>query len=271
MAEESSLLRRDGSEIGFVPTMGALHEGHISLIKKAASQCDSVVASIFVNPIQFGPKEDLAKYPRKIREDKEKLASAGCTILFLPSVEDMYRERMTSVHVSGITEKLCGVSRPGHFDGVATVVAKLFNIVRPDRAYFGEKDFQQLAVIKKMNEDLNFRIKIVSCPTVREKDGLAMSSRNAYLSKDERRRAPEIYRTLRMGAKMLKDGATPVKVREELKMRIEMIEGSRTDYLEILDEENLGEIRASTKRARIFSAVYMGSTRLIDNVGVKLR
>lgn len=271
MAKEASRLRREGAVIGFVPTMGALHEGHISLVKKAASQCDTVIASIFVNPIQFGPKEDLSKYPRSIREDSIKLNDAGCSILFLPSAEQMYSNRLTTVHVSGITQKLCGLSRPGHFDGVTTVVSKLFNIVKPDRAYFGEKDFQQLAVIKKMNEDLNFNIKIVPCPIIREKDGLAMSSRNVYLSKSERESAPNIYRALLSGAEMLKKGATPSAVKSEIAKRIKLIPGSRIDYIEILDELTFEKITAFSRRVRIFSAVFIGSTRLIDNIGVKIR
>jgi len=271
MREEIARIRKNGLSLGFVPTMGALHEGHLSLIKKSVSENKITVASVFVNPIQFGKNEDLSKYPRPFESDKRKLEKNGCSLLFFPSPEEMYKERLTTIHVEDLTEKLCGLKRPGHFDGVTTVVAKLFNIVSPDRAYFGEKDFQQYKVLQKMNEDLNFGIVIVPCPIVRENDGLAMSSRNIYLNKRERENAPLVYEELKYGAALLKKGLNPASVIKKIKSGISIIDGCKTDYIEILDESNLRKISKKTRKVRIFSAVFFGKTRLIDNIGVKIK
>jgi len=271
MREEIARIRKNGLNLGFVPTMGALHEGHLSLIRKSVSENSITVASVFVNPIQFGKNEDLSKYPRPFDADKRKLEKNGCSLLFLPSPNEMYKERLTTIHVEDLTEKLCGLKRPGHFDGVTTVVAKLFNIISPDRAYFGEKDFQQYKVLNKMNEDLNFGIKIVPCPIIREIDGLAMSSRNIYLNKKERKNAPLVYDKLKAGAASLKKGINPALVIKKIMAEISTIEGCKTDYVEILDDSNLRKISKNTKKIRIFSAVFFGNTRLIDNIGVKIK
>ncbi len=203
----SRALRREGKRIGFVPTMGALHEGHLSLVRAAKSQCDVVGASIFVNPLQFGPKEDLAKYPRNFDRDCELLKEEGVDFLFAPSVEEMYPAgAVTHVTVEGLSDRLCGKSRPNHFRGVTTVVAKLFHIVEPDVAFFGQKDAAQLAIIRQMVRDLNFAIEIEACPIIREPDGLAMSSRNAYLNSEERKAALALYSTLKRVQQLFDQG-----------------------------------------------------------------
>lgn len=202
--------RSEGKRIGFVPTMGNLHAGHAALVKKAGERADFVVVSIFVNPLQFGPSEDLDKYPRTLAADQERLLEAGCHLLFNPTVEEMYPDGMdgqTRIHVPGVSEGLCGASRPGHFEGVATVVSKLLNMVQPDLALFGEKDFQQLAVIRKLVRDLNLPVQIFGEPTVRAADGLALSSRNGYLDEQQRAAAPAIYRTLRQLGERIRAGA----------------------------------------------------------------
>lgn len=260
-----------GRKIGFVPTMGNLHEGHISLIKRSVKQCDITVASIFVNPIQFGENEDLDAYPRTFLQDKRKLLDAGCNIIFYPDEDIMYRDRKTNIHVSGITEGLCGASRPGHFDGVTTVVAKLFNIVNPHYAYFGEKDYQQLLTIRKMTYDLDMPVKIIGCPIIREEDGLAMSSRNSYLSSQERTDASQIYSALKKGAISIKQGKSTASVKRGIRKVIQCIHNARIDYIEILDSVTLKKPDNHTEQLRIVAAVFIGKTRLIDNIGVNVK
>ncbi|MEE8359377.1 MAG: pantoate--beta-alanine ligase [Candidatus Omnitrophota bacterium] len=256
------------ASIGFVPTMGYIHKGHLSLIKAARRQNDIVVMSIFVNPAQFGPKEDYMRYPRDLRRD-EKLAKAeGADAIFYPSVEMMYpRGYRTYVDVKDITDKLCGESRPGHFRGVATVVAKLFNIVSPDRAYFGQKDAQQVIVIKRMVKDLNMDIHIMAMPTIRERDGLAMSSRNVYLSKRERQDALVLHESLDLAKDMIGSGVRDAKkVKSSMEKLINSKETARVDYISISDITDLREVRSVGKDALIALAARIGKTRLIDNI-----
>lgn len=259
--------KRVGLSVGFVPTMGYLHEGHESLIKKAVSENDKVVVSIFVNPTQFGPNEDLAKYPRDLEKDSLICESAGADLIFHPEVEEMYAESAcTAVNMSGLTSGLCGKSRPTHFSGVCTVVTKLFNIVQADKAYFGEKDAQQLAIIKKMVEDLNIDIKIIGCPIVREEDGLAKSSRNIYLSPVEREAALVLNKSLKMARKAIEAG---MKNTSDLKgLIVEVIEKeplAKIDYVEIVDSKSLKEVNSIEDYILVALAVYIGKTRLIDN------
>jgi len=264
--------RGEGKRIGFVPTMGNLHDGHIALIRKAGQRADFVVASIFVNPLQFGPSEDLASYPRTLAADQDKLFEAGCHLLFAPNVEEMYpsgQALQTIVSVPRVSEGLCGGSRPGHFDGVSTVVSKLFNMVQPDLAVFGEKDFQQLAVIRTMVRDLNMPVQIIGEPIVRAEDGLALSSRNGYLSPEERASAPALYRTLRQMAEALRNGEQDyptllLKGREALQAA-----GMRPDYLEIRSATDLQPATAETRERVILAAAFLGKTRLIDNLQVE--
>ncbi|RJG24529.1 pantoate--beta-alanine ligase [Paenibacillus thiaminolyticus] len=262
------------AKVGFVPTMGYLHEGHASLMRQAKEQCAVTVLSIFVNPIQFGPNEDLAQYPRDEERDLKLAASLGIDIVFVPSPEEMYPQpTKTTIHVREVTEPLCGASRPGHFDGVTTVVAKLFHIVKPDRAYFGMKDAQQVAVIQQMVDDLNFDVAIVPCPIVREADGLALSSRNVYLSGEEREQALGLSRSLRMAEEWLRE--EPAFTAEEIKSRIRQVIGKAPladiDYVDILtfpalqalpSDEAVGNAGSDVL---IALAVRFGRTRLIDN------
>ncbi len=271
LKKELKNLKKKNRSIGFVPTMGYLHKGHISLIKRARKDNDIVVASIYVNPLQFGVNEDYGRYPRDLERDKRMLKENGCDILFAPSDKEMYKEQLVSVRIKDLSEKLCGISRPTHFEGVLTVVAKLFNIVTPDRAYFGEKDFQQYLIIKKMVEDLNFNLKVIACPIVREKDGLAMSSRNTYLSEDERKRALVLYRSLKAGKEIIEKSGDIKKAKETIREIIENEKPDRIDYIEIYDENGLKEITNDTKYCRIFLAVFFGKTRLIDNMRAKLK
>lgn len=265
--------RGEGKRIGFVPTMGNLHDGHIALIRKAGQRADFVVASIFVNPLQFGPNEDLASYPRTLAADQDKLFEAGCHLLFTPNVEEMYpsgQALQTIVSVPGVSEGLCGGSRPGHFDGVSTVVSKLFNMVQPDLAVFGEKDYQQLAVIRTMVRDLNMPVQIIGEPIVRAEDGLALSSRNGYLSPEERASAPALYRTLHQMADALRNGeqdyaALLLKGREALQAA-----GLRPDYLEIRSATDLQPATTGTRERVILAAAFLGKTRLIDNLQVDI-
>ena len=264
-------VRNEGKRIGFVPTMGNLHDGHIALVRKAGQRADFVVASIFVNPLQFGPNEDLASYPRTLAADQDKLFEAGCHLLFAPNAEEMYpngQGLQTIVSVPGVSEGLCGGSRPGHFDGVSTVVSKLFNMVQPDLAVFGEKDFQQLAVIRTMVRDLNMPVQIIGEPIVRAADGLALSSRNGYLSPAERESAPALYRTLKQMAEALRNGEQDYAAL--LRQGREALEaaGMRPDYLEIRSASDLQPATPGTRERIILAAAFLGKTRLIDNLQV---
>ena len=264
-------VRNEGKRIGFVPTMGNLHDGHIALVRKAGQRADFVVASIFVNPLQFGPNEDLASYPRTLAADQDKLFEAGCHLLFAPNAEEMYpngQGLQTIVSVPGVSEGLCGGSRPGHFDGVSTVVSKLFNMVQPDLAVFGEKDFQQLAVIRTMVRDLNMPVQIIGEPIVRAADGLALSSRNGYLSPAERESAPALYRTLKQMAEALRNGEQDYAAL--LRQGREALEaaGMRPDYLEIRSASDLQPATPETRERIILAAAFLGKTRLIDNLQV---
>ncbi|WP_456342540.1 pantoate--beta-alanine ligase [Thermovibrio sp.] len=264
----SLALKRVGKEVGFVPTMGYLHEGHLSLVRRARSENDAVVVSIFVNPTQFGPNEDFEKYPRDLERDAELLRREGVDYLFHPKAEEMYPEGYsTFVEVLGLTEGLCGAKRPGHFRGVATVVTKLLNIVQPERAYFGEKDFQQLQVIKRLVKDLNIPVKIVGCPIVREKDGLALSSRNTYLSPEERESAVALYRGLKLAKELFEKGERSAeKIKEEVeKLILSYPKVKKIDYVEIVDSETLKPVKEVKEGDTIALAVFVGSTRLIDN------
>jgi pantoate--beta-alanine ligase len=254
--------------LGFVPTMGALHEGHLSLVRAAKASCDMVAASIFVNPTQFGPTEDLAKYPRNFERDRELLENEGVTLLFAPSTEEMYPAgAVTWVNVEGLSEKLDGKSRPGHFRGVATVVAKLFHIAEPDAAFFGQKDAAQLAVIRRMVCDLNVAVEIVGCPIVRETDGLAMSSRNAYLNPTERKQALVLSRSLRR-VKELWDTGEHHAEKLAAAGRAEIGEESsvRLDYFEVVDAATLDPVQEARQGSLVAVAAFVGATRLIDNL-----
>jgi pantoate--beta-alanine ligase len=269
----ASTLLRGGATIGLVPTMGALHEGHLSLVRRARRECDTVVATVFVNPAQFGPREDFSSYPRDPKGDPEKLRGAGADVLFAPSVREMYPEGFTaSVSVGEIATRLEGASRPGHFSGVATVVLKLFHLTRPHRAYFGLKDFQQTVVIKRMVRDLNVPVKIVVSPTVREPDGLAMSSRNAYLSQAERRAAAVLWKALRAGREAIQNGnRNTSSVRSVVKRTISREPFARIDYVAVADPETLIEAKRIRLPVVILLAVRIGRTRLIDNLVVHSR
>ncbi|WP_043229070.1 pantoate--beta-alanine ligase [Pseudomonas sp. CF161] len=265
--------RSEGKRIGLVPTMGNLHSGHAALVTKAAQRVDFVVASIFVNPLQFGAGEDLDKYPRTLAADQEKLLQAGCHLLFAPNVEEVYPEGMsgqTRVSVPQLSEGLCGASRPGHFEGVATVVCKLFNMVQPDLAVFGQKDFQQLAVIRALVQDLNMPIQIIGEPTVRAADGLALSSRNGYLDEQQRAIAPALYRSLSQIAQAIEQGERDYpKLLGEQRQQLEAA-GLRPDYLEIRHATNLRPATADDRDLVILAAAYLGATRLIDNLHLNL-
>ena len=265
--------RARGEQVGFVPTMGAFHEGHRSLMRAARAHDDVVVVSLFVNPTQFAADEDLSRYPRDPNGDAEVAASEGVDVLFTPGVADVYPDgARTTVHVDGLTEGLCGRSRPGHFDGVTTVVTKLFSMVGPCRAYFGRKDAQQLAVIRRMTADLNLPVDVVGCPLVRESDGLAMSSRNAYLSADERARATVLSRALQAAGDAAVEGARDAeRLRAELREVLTNTPGVRVDYAEIVDAATLEPLVTIDRDALVAVATFVGSTRLIDNVVLSVR
>jgi pantoate--beta-alanine ligase len=258
--------RRSDQTVGLVPTMGAFHAGHRSLMRAAHGECDLVVISLFVNPTQFGPNEDLAGYPRDEEGDASAAAAEGVDVLFAPSVDEMYPdEPRTTVHVAGLTDRLCGASRPGHFDGVTTVVAKLFSIVGPCRAYFGRKDAQQLAVVRKMARDLDLPVEVVGCPLVREPDGMAMSSRNAYLNDEERSAATVLSRALNEAA----TGATARQSAESVRALVRELVGAEPlvdlEYVEVVDASMLEPIDELTGEVLVALAARVGRARLIDN------
>ena len=259
--------KTQGLTVGFVPTMGYLHEGHESLIKRAYEENDKVVVSIFVNPMQFGPKEDLASYPRDLKRDSEVCEKAGTDLIFHPENEEMYfNDFSTFVDMNGLTKGLCGKSRPIHFRGVCTVVTKLFNIVAPNRAYFGEKDAQQLAVIKRMVRDLNIDIEIIGCPIIREEDGLAKSSRNTYLGSEERKAALILSKAVKLGEDMAKSGENDAeKIVSKMKELINTEPMARIDYVEAVDAISIKPVKKMDGAVLVAMAVYIGKTRLIDN------
>lgn len=264
--------RKEGLSVGLVPTMGYLHEGHKSLIDKAVEQNDRVVVSVFVNPIQFGPGEDLATYPRDLNRDAALCENAGADLIFHPEPENMYFDDFcTFIDMDGLTKGLCGRTRPTHFRGVCTVVGKLFNIVAPDRAYFGQKDAQQLAVIRRMVRDLNFNLEIVGCPIIREEDGLAKSSRNTYLSPEERKAAVILHKGLLKGKAMAAEGETSAaRIKQAIREVIETEPLAKIDYVDIVDFDSIQEIDTLKSPFLAAVAVYIGETRLIDNFIVGL-
>ena len=257
--------------IGFVPTMGNLHEGHLTLVRAAKKICDVVVVSIFVNPIQFGAGEDFDSYPRTLEQDSRLLADVDCDIIFAPSVEQMYgtQPRLTNISVGQITDDLCGKSRPGHFDGVAVVVTKLFNIVQPNFAFFGQKDYQQLAVIRQLVQDLNMPLEVIGVPIVRAEDGLALSSRNGYLSEQQRAIAPTIYQLLKQAEQQLHEGHALAQVLESISNQLTQA-GFVVDYVEAR-QPNLQPIEEFDRDLVLFIAAKLGSTRLIDNLHINFK
>ncbi len=259
--------KREGLIVGFVPTMGYLHEGHASLMKRARLDCDKVVASIFVNPMQFGANEDLDSYPRDLEADAKLCESIGVDLIFHPEVEEMYADGFCSfVDMNGLTKELCGKSRPIHFRGVCTVVSKLFHIVTPDKAFFGQKDAQQLAVIRRMVKDLNMDIEVVGCPIVREEDGLAKSSRNTYLNDEERKAALILSKTIRLGEMLAEDGMTDAKVLvAAMKENLEKEPMAKIDYVEAVSMDTIEKVDKIEGNVLVAMAVYIGKTRLIDN------
>jgi pantoate--beta-alanine ligase len=268
VAELKKLRGKLAGPVGFVPTMGYLHEGHLSLVRQARAENTSVAVSIFVNPTQFGPKEDFRQYPRDTQRDLSLLKKEGADLVFMPSVDEMYPPGFNSwVEVGGVTERLEGASRPGHFRGVATVVAKLFNIVQPDRAYFGQKDAQQLIVIQKMAADLNMNLEVVAVPTVREPDGLAMSSRNTYLNTEDRRQATVLYQALDLAQKLYAGGEKDAEfIRRKMTELIQEKPLADIDYISIADAKTLEELDELKPPALVSMAVRIGKTRLIDNI-----
>jgi pantoate--beta-alanine ligase len=268
MLAASREARAAGNHLGLVPTMGALHEGHLSLVRAAKSRCQAVAVSIFVNPTQFGPNEDLTKYPRTVERDCELLKEEGVDMVFAPTPDEMYFSGATTwVTVEGMSEKLCGRSRPGHFRGVTTVVSKLFHIVEPDVAFFGQKDAAQHAIIRRMVRDLNFPIEIVVCPIVREASGLAMSSRNAYLSAEQKRQALVLFRSLREIERGFQSGERDAESLIGAGKEIIAAESAaELDYLEIVDPDTLDPVQTVNRPALVAVAAFLGSTRLIDNL-----
>jgi pantoate--beta-alanine ligase len=273
MRRECRSARDRGLRLGFVPTMGALHEGHLSLVRAARESCQFVTASIFVNPTQFGPSEDLARYPRSFAQDCAMLEKAKVDIVFAPSVGEMYPAGAVSwVTVEGLSDKLDGRSRPGHFRGVATVVAKLFHIVEPDAAFFGQKDAAQVAIIRKMVRDLNFSVQVVACPIVREADGLAMSSRNVYLNPEERKQALVLHRALLRVEEVWESGEHNAgKLLEVGRGEVAKETGVRLDYFEIVDADSLEPVKSAGSGVLVALAAWVGSTRLIDNLILEVK
>ena len=271
LSQEIKKIKRQNKIIGFVPTMGYLHQGHLSLIQRAKKDCQICIISIFVNPAQFGPREDYQKYPRHLKRDLQLARSLGVDIVFTPSVKDIYPQNYrTYIEVERLTEGLCGASRPGHFRGVTTVVAKLFNLVKPDVAYFGQKDAQQARVIEKMVEDLNMGIKIKVLPIVREKDGLAMSSRNVYLNNEERKDAMVLYRALKLAKKIILSGERDSKkIILAMKNLIRTRKRTKVDYISVVDKEKLETVKKVKNEILVALAVWIGKTRLIDNMSVR--
>lgn len=263
--------RQQGKRIGLVPTMGNLHEGHISLVRKAREAADIVVTTIFVNPMQFGATEDLDTYPRTLIKDQERLDAAGSTLVFAPSNEEIYPEglaRHTRIIVPEVSEGHCGASRPGHFEGVATVVTMLFNMVQPDIAVFGEKDYQQLAVIRKLARDLMMPVEVIGSPTIRDDDGLAMSSRNGFLTEEERAIAPIVYRTLQNTADQIRNGRNDFVALEHEANGALSEAGLRPDYFNIANSLTLKPASADDTELTLLAAAFLGTTRLIDNVSI---
>jgi pantoate--beta-alanine ligase len=262
--------RGQGNAIGFVPTMGSLHAGHGRLMERARAECETIVVSIFVNPLQFGPKEDFRSYPRNLTADLTFCEERGADFVFAPLNEEMYPDDFrTFVEVQGVSEHMCGPFRPGHFRGVATVVLKLLNIVQPDRAYFGEKDAQQMRMIEKMVSDLSLPVTVVPVPTVREADGLALSSRNRYLDEAERQAAPLLYRALSEAAARAEKGVTADEVREAGMAILQTEPRLRVEYFDVVDDRDMRPVQHVDGAIRIAAAVWLGSTRLIDNLSVK--
>ncbi len=269
LREQVRQARLNGRRIAFVPTMGNLHAGHMSLIATARQHADFVVASIFVNPLQFGPNEDLDSYPRTLAADQEKLAAAGCALLFTPTDALMYPNGMDNhclVHVPEVSEGLCGGSRPGHFDGVATVVTKLFNMVQPDLAVFGEKDYQQLTVIRKMVSELNIPVQIIGAPIVRDSDGLALSSRNGYLDAAQRKTAPALHGCLQQSVARIRSGRRDYAALLQQAAQELTEAGMQPDYLELREADSLQPANADSRRLVMLAAAFLGNTRLIDNI-----
>jgi len=273
MRSYSLKMKARGKTLGFVPTMGALHEGHLSLIEEARQRADIVVVSIFINPLQFSPREDLARYPRDLKRDKKLLKNFDIDVLFLPRAQDLYPKGFSSyVEVEGLSRIMCGKARPGHFRGVATVVAKLFNLVSPHYAFFGEKDFQQQVLIKRMVRDLDFPVEIIALPTVREFDGLAMSSRNKYLSPPERKAATILYKALSYAKKDIEDGEVNArKILLALRNLIGTEPLIKLEYAVMVDPKTLAEVKKIKKRALIALAARVGKARLIDNLLIKTK
>lgn len=257
--------RREGKTVGLVPTMGYLHEGHASLVRKCREENDIVVVSVFVNPTQFGPNEDLAAYPRDFQRDSALCEALGADLIFHPEPEEMYHDPCAFVSIDTLSENLCGKTRPIHFRGVCTVVSKLFHIVAPDRAYFGQKDAQQLAIIRKMVQDLNFDIQIVGCPIIREDDGLAKSSRNTYLNAEERKAALCLSRAVRRGREIIAPGVDRESVLSEMRSIIEAEPLAKIDYVSMVDALTMQDVETVDRDVLVAMAVYIGKTRLIDN------
>lgn len=269
--EQIRAWKKEGYSVGLVPTMGFLHEGHASLIKKCREENDKVVVSVFVNPTQFGPNEDLEDYPRDFERDCALCESIGADMIFHPEPEEMYQDACAYVNIETLSDALCGKTRPIHFKGVCTVVSKLFNIVTPDNAYFGQKDAQQLAIIRKMVKDLNFDIRIVGCPIIREEDGLAKSSRNTYLNTEERKAALCLSRAVRRGQEVIRKGCTAESVLKEMRAVVDQEPLARIDYISVADALTMQPVELVDRDVLVAMAVYIGKTRLIDNFSYEVQ